>query len=214
MSGPIELSRNNLYILVAVSVFLAILLVILGFVLGQVIVIPEPFPSAQDLADQVEVVDEVVMLPEEIEKLSRKQEGSSGSPNVPEEGMTFYEKLVVATPSPAVDVHVETFEMVTRTETASGVEIPATPTPDSGKRFIVQVSSVKNKSYADELESKLKKKGYPAYISRFEFKNKRVNYRVRVGPYPTRDQAVETRLKLEKQERLAPVVYKIDRDSP
>ncbi len=72
-------------------------------------------------------------------------------------------------------------------------------TPEKIARFTIQVASLKDPVSANQMVSGLKKKGYPAYIVKFEMKNKGVWYRVRVGGYPTRTDAgpVVNRLKTD-----------------
>ena len=56
-------------------------------------------------------------------------------------------------------------------------------------RYTIQASSVKNKPDADRLVSKLTKRGYPAYLLTSQIEGKGTWHRVRIGSYPTPDEA-------------------------
>jgi len=55
--------------------------------------------------------------------------------------------------------------------------------------FTIQASSVKNKPDADRLVGKLKERGFPAYLLTSELEGKGTWHRVRIGSYPTREEA-------------------------
>jgi cell division septation protein DedD len=60
----------------------------------------------------------------------------------------------------------------------------------------VQVNALPNAAEAERLVKKLKSKGYPSYsVPRGAF------FRVRVGSYPTRGEALAVKKRLEKEER-------------
>lgn len=69
---------------------------------------------------------------------------------------------------------------------------PASPTPrHSGPRYIVQVGAFSVEANANALLERMKSIGQRAYIDKTSL------YRVRIGPFATRDQAVATRAALE-----------------
>ena len=58
---------------------------------------------------------------------------------------------------------------------------PTVPPPAQIDRYTVQVFSSQQKDNAQELQAKLKKLGFPAFLNQFQGPNKKVWYRVRVG---------------------------------
>jgi len=60
----------------------------------------------------------------------------------------------------------------------------------------VQLAAFTDHYGADALSNKLKKAGYPSYTEPFA-SSKGTVYRVRVGPYPSREAAVSSRDKLK-----------------
>jgi DedD protein len=69
----------------------------------------------------------------------------------------------------------------------------------SGQRYTIQVAAVKNAADADRLVVKLEKRGFPAYRSIGKVPGKGIWFRVRVGEYPSRNEARSTLEKLEKE---------------
>ena len=59
-------------------------------------------------------------------------------------------------------------------------------------RYSVQVASLKQEAKALEILERLKKGGVNGYVVRAEVKNLGPRYRVRVGPFATKEQATET----------------------
>jgi len=66
------------------------------------------------------------------------------------------------------------------------------------KNLTIQAASLKDRQEAQELVDKLKKKGYPAYKTIGMVPEKGVWFRVRVGQYGSREEAVGTIKRLEK----------------
>ena len=60
-----------------------------------------------------------------------------------------------------------------------------------GGKFVVQVGAFAQESNARQLLGQLNKIGQQAYIDRTEL------FRVRIGPFPTRDAAIRVRAQLE-----------------
>jgi cell division septation protein DedD len=142
-----------------------------------------------------------------LEGLQKAGTDSSSKPHIPDEGMTFYEKLGKKTPEVAEKAVPETKEIVeTVSTTEKAVPIPtAVPTNapplKPGEGYSIQVSALTEKNDAQTEVDRLKSKGFPAFVSQKTFKNNKVNYRVRVGPYATRSQAEEIAKQIEKEER-------------
>ena len=64
------------------------------------------------------------------------------------------------------------------------------PSEAENAPWTVQAGSFSQDDNAEGLAEKLRKLGYPAYVSRFN-DGKRIHYRVRVGGFPSRDAAQE-----------------------
>jgi len=226
MADIYEITRRQLYILVGAGTVVSILLIMLGFVLGRNFVMPEQFSSAREIAGISSLESSDENMSEEIKKLRISNDGrSSEKPFVNDEGLSFYEKLKVDT---SKDIEEEKTEK-TKTETGTKVEINqkfteaklpvptpspvadpyATAKPDFKKAYVVQVSSVKRKEYAEETLAKLQKLGYPAYISKIKFKTGIVNYRARVGPYSNRATADKIAARIRKQRHNSPLVMTV-----
>lgn len=78
---------------------------------------------------------------------------------------------------------------------ASEVKAPATP---SGDGFAVQLAAFADDKGANALAGRLRKSGYTAYTEPLRT-SKGTLYRVRVGPYPSRDAANAARDKLKRE---------------
>ncbi|MFH1728488.1 MAG: SPOR domain-containing protein [Pseudomonadota bacterium] len=80
----------------------------------------------------------------------------------------------------------------------------------SGKGFTIQVNSFKDKNQADKAVSKLKEKGYTAYIMKKYIDESGLWYRVRVGQFVTREEAEKYAALLKNSENLQPYVTSSD----
>ena len=74
--------------------------------------------------------------------------------------------------------------------------------------YTIQASSVKNKPDADRLVSKLKKRGYPAYVITSKLEGKGIWHRVRIGSYSAKDEAAGVLNEL-RQAGMKPILVKI-----
>ncbi len=101
-----------------------------------------------------------------------------------------------------------------RKEKKSGLKEPSQDNPpavakheQTVKNVTIQVASLKDSRDADKLMNKLKKKGYPAYRSIAKIPGKGIWYRVRVGYFKNRTEAV-LMLKRLKQEKMEAVIVR------
>ena len=69
---------------------------------------------------------------------------------------------------------------------------------NTDKNLTIQAVSLKNRSDADDLVKKLKKKGYPAYTTVGAVPDKGVWFRVRIGKYSSKEEAAGTIARLKK----------------
>jgi DedD protein len=83
-------------------------------------------------------------------------------------------------------------------ETAAAPPAPPPPLPPGTRGFNIQIQALMDKSAADEMLSKLKRLGYNGQESKVAF-NGQTWYRVRVGPYPSADEANAAQARLHDQ---------------
>ena len=76
------------------------------------------------------------------------------------------------------------------------------------KNFTIQVAALKDPKVADNLMTKLKKRGYPAYRSIGKIPGKGIFYRVRIGSFKNRAQAGSTFNRLKKERIKAIIVQR------
>jgi cell division septation protein DedD len=81
--------------------------------------------------------------------------------------------------------------------TAAGKE-PEAGTPGKSDGLTVQAASLKDPKDADDLVSRLKKKGYPAYKTIAVVPEQGIWFRVRVGRFGSREEANDTLRRLKK----------------
>jgi DedD protein len=87
----------------------------------------------------------------------------------------------------------------------AGVPVIEPPPPRGAKdgmpSWVIQVASLRTPEAAGELESKLRKAGYSAFVEQAEVRGK-LYYRVRVGPEVDRANAERTAERLRNQQKL------------
>ncbi len=72
--------------------------------------------------------------------------------------------------------------------------------------FSVQVAAPRDRASAAAIAKRLVAKGYPAYIVEPTAGSAPIYYRVRVGPFKSRPEAVEVERRLEKEEQFKPFI--------
>ncbi len=83
-------------------------------------------------------------------------------------------------------------------DTAAAPPAPPPTLPPGSRGYNIQIQALMDKSAADEMLSKLKRLGYNGQESKVAF-NGQTWYRVRVGPYPSADQANAAQARLHDQ---------------
>jgi cell division septation protein DedD len=73
-------------------------------------------------------------------------------------------------------------------------------------RFTVQVSSFRDRKYAEALASKLEQKGYPAFVKAIQLPNGQIWYRVNIGRYPDHDSAQISAMRIQMKEAFKTMV--------
>ncbi|HKQ32622.1 MAG TPA: SPOR domain-containing protein [Thermodesulfobacteriota bacterium] len=86
------------------------------------------------------------------------------------------------------------------------------PRPKSGGGFTVQVASYRDRKDAEELEQRLARKGYQAFVAEAVIPGKGKWYRVRVGRFGTRKEAASFGESLKRKERSLKSVYVAEDD--
>ncbi len=79
---------------------------------------------------------------------------------------------------------------------------------ENNNNFTIQVAALKDLKVADNLVTKFKKKGYPAYRSIGKIPGKGIFYRVRIGYFKNRAQAGSTFNRLKKENIKAIIVQR------
>lgn len=83
---------------------------------------------------------------------------------------------------------------------------PQRPAPSKGQ-FTIQVAAMKDGAAAERIVANLKKDGYSAYLSRLVIPGKGLWFRVRVGSYPSREQAAVDMQRLTQSQK-SPILVK------
>jgi len=76
----------------------------------------------------------------------------------------------------------------------------AMPKIDSSGRYTVQIGAFQDPSQANRLLNSMKSKGYPVFIKQMESPDNKRWYRVRVGTFSTRDDAISYGDKIKEKE--------------
>ena len=77
-------------------------------------------------------------------------------------------------------------------------DVPKAAEPTAAGAYSVQLAAFADDKGANSLAAKLKRAGHPAYTEPYETSRGRV-WRVRVGPYPSREAAESVRVKLKAE---------------
>ena len=109
-------------------------------------------------------------------------------------------KIVSTAKKPAVSKHTVT---APKAKTAA-----VTKSAENDKNFTIQVAAFKDLKVADNLLSKLKKRGYPAYRSMGKVPGKGIFYRIRIGSFKNRADAGSTFNRLKKENIKAIIVQR------
>jgi cell division septation protein DedD len=225
-----RITRNQFNILLVTGAITIILTLLLGITIGKNMNLPQRFLPAADLSKNVERKGESIDSMDEISSLPARQNQSSVKPHVDDEGYTFYNAMTdtEGVETPGTKTIIESFSNLSKTsevtssETEDKTKPPDSaplpthtlPTPDPyatanpafTEAYAVQMSSVSNRKYAENSVKEFHRKGYPAYISKVQFNTGRTHYRVRVGPYTTRETADNIMHKLKEETKTTPLV--------
>jgi len=161
---------------------------------------------------------EEVILDDEVEPVEDKEPEKSADGTQTEQVDST--QASSATKTPEIEKTPETKETVEEKETAeiiieatappvneSPKESGAMPKIDPNGRYTVQIGAFQNQAEANKLVSSLKSSGYPAFIKQVQTPDKKVWYRVRVGTFSTRSEAVSYGDKLKQSETKVKSVF-------
>lgn len=224
MAEIYEITRRHLHILIVSAAIIIVLVLMLGIVVGKNISLPHQFPAVEDIAQKAGGNRQPGET-EEIKNLRSASGESSTKPFIEDEGHTFYEKLSDSEKTDSTTTVVESFNPLDSaaetsvTESISGLpvsspgtaEVPtpdvlATAPPDFKLAYVIQTSSVSNRSFAEDSVKKILAMGYPAYISNVTFRTGKENFRVRVGPYEDKGIADEICRRIKADLNTSPLV--------
>lgn len=224
-----RITRNQFNILLVTGIVTLLLVLLLGITIGKNMNLPQRFPRADDISradSRVGGGSKEAM--EEIAGLTSRKEQSSKKPHVENEGFLYNELLTetvtdepsdtktiikpyspMQTPSSSV-LSDETGQYSARSS-ESGPALPTpdpfyTASPDFSVAYSVQMSSLSDRDSADKSVLKFQQSGYPAYVSKAQHKTGRTLYRVRIGPYSTREAADKMLQKLKEDTKTSPLV--------
>ncbi len=127
-----------------------------------------------------------ILIGQSIEERKLLRKGDAGvtvpvNPGVPgdDQELTFYDTLTQpAPPKPSTPAQ-------------------SPPTDDRETPWTVQVAAAETRARADRMAAELKKRGYPAYVTSGRL-NQKTFYRVRVGRYRSRQEAMVDLQRLKK----------------
>ncbi|MGB2692477.1 MAG: SPOR domain-containing protein [Thermodesulfobacteriota bacterium] len=168
-------------------------------------------------SDTADIESEVVVLDEDDPAADNDTEGRSEDTENTESQEKETAKVVTPTKAP-VEVKAtkkpepEPKKVIEEKETAEIiVEKPTTPEKKSPKDsgpmpkvdpnglYTVQIGAFQNQTEANKLMNSLKSNGYPAFIKQTETPDKKIWYRVRVGTFSTRPDAISYGDKLKQR---------------
>jgi cell division protein FtsN len=116
--------------------------------------------------------------------------------------LTFYNTLTKTPAAKAVEARTEekVSEIPTKTATDASAELKGETAESTGaKTWSVQVNSYPDAKSANDLLDRLKNKGYNAFVTEAHI-NGKVWYRVRVGRFASREEAIKTEAALKNNE--------------
>lgn len=196
----VEFSLNSLQIIILSSSVMIIL--VLTFAMG-VMVGKRTTGSTSFLEKDIksQVVKMKIEAPPASQPSVETATGEAESPVIENAAskpvMTFYDTLT----SPKKRTH-EAAASVNLEETRK----PPAETGNPRKKYTIQVGAMKEKESADAMISKLKKSGYSAYVTSPGSSGKTGLYKVRLGTFPSRDDALKEADRIKKNEGLSTMV--------
>lgn len=142
-----------------------------------------------------------------IEPSSEKSSGTIKKKTVVKKPEAGKQTSKTKTAKPSTAVKPKSVSVKKPAPTPKAKTLAAAKPRTEGKIYTIQVASVKDGSDADQLVSKLKKRGYPAYRVIAKIPKKGIWFRVRIGEFGSKTDAGPTIKKLKK-EGIKPILVK------
>ena len=181
-----------------------------ALVLAAIIGLPMIFDADPNkpLADDVEtqIPDKVSPAPESLkpqpapQSVPQKAIESPAPAQPPAPPQPVPEVKTAPEPAKTVKPNVEASDKTVPNKTAESkapAEEDKSPPKEKARKYLVQVAAVNSKSKADDLKSRLKESGIKAYSEKISTKDGD-RFRVRVGPFATREEAEKMQARVKK----------------
>jgi cell division septation protein DedD len=208
----IQLNGKQLVFLFMAATVVSVVIFLCGVMVGRG-VRPERSATAAELSS-VEPVAALPEAPPEAAPRNPKQpaittaDPTAAPPPLVNDQLTYHDRLegpgAPAEHLKAAPIPEKTSPKVQTPRHAPKAEKSAAATPEpAGDGFAVQITAVRERGEADGIVSRLKNKGYPAYVIEPPRDSPAV-FRVRVGKYRNRHDAEQIAGRLEKEEQFKP----------
>lgn len=224
----IQLNGKQLVFMFMAATVVAVVIFLSGVMVGRGVRLPEAdvlAASADPVVDPIAPLDtpapraDLAPEPGPIAQENLTYDQHLEAPVAPAEPLKPAERRPSVPPreaeKPAVSKVVATGGNKAPVVQAPAVEKPARPEPVTASRnfaeppgngWAAQVQTFGSMSDAESLAGRLKAKGYRTFVALNESGPPSARYRVRVGKYPTRSEAVAVGQKLQREERFEPWV--------
>ncbi len=181
-----------------------------ALVLAAIIGLPMIFDADPNkpLADDVEtqIPDKVSPAPESLkpqpapQSVPQKAIESPAPAQPPSPPQTVPEVKTAPEPAKTVKPNAEASDKSVPNKTAESkapAEEDKSPAKEKARKYLLQVAAVNSKTKADDLKSRLKESGIKAYSEKVSTKDGD-RFRVRVGPFASREEAEKMQVRVKK----------------
>lgn len=206
-----SLDSKQVALLVVLGLVILVLVFALGVIIGRGLQHPEmPAVAAQGEAVESETADPVTETTDLAVAAPETPAGANEAPvlkfyaNGASQPVREMPMTRQSASKPARPAAVE--ESVPKAATKKPAPVVNETKSSSKAVFTIQVSAFQDKNQADQLVSRLKRKGYDAFITRAAIPGKGTWYRVRVGRYASRDEAQAVAATLKRKEGISTYV--------
>ena len=219
----IQLNGKQLVFMFMAATVVAVVIFLSGVMVGRGVRLPEAdvLAAAPDpVVDPIAPVPRADLVPEPgpIVQENLTYDKHLGAPVAPAEPLKPAERRAEAVPR---DAEKPASKVVATVENKGPVKAPAVEKPAAkpepvtasktfaeppGNGWAAQVQTFGSVSDAEALAGRLKAKGYRTFVALNESGPPTARYRVRIGKYPTRSEAVAVGQKLQREERFEPWV--------
>lgn len=179
---------------------------------------PDDMPEEEEDSDSTDIDSEVVILDEDVQdedtesSVNEEPETNSGITESKSEDTAQLNKPA-QTPKPVTETEKPDIKEVAKEKESPKPQVKKTAPPkkdsqsskgpmpkiDPKGAFTVQIGAFQNQKEANKLMNSLKSNGYPAFIKQSETPDKKTWYRVRVGTFSTKSDAISYGDKLKQR---------------